>query len=248
VRQLSPSIWKSFHLPSSLPGTPDGSSGSIAKTTAPQSKAPRPNIVRMLRRANARALEPSGRICAASLPKDAVETGALRAGDQLPAISKVAGELVINPNTVARAYRELEPEGILRAVHSLVRDAIEWLASLNLTDDELRRVLNDELAKTRTAPPAERFPRKSMTDFIIETNQLTKSFKGQPALRGLDLRVPPGSALFSSVAGGREDQGPPTAQSVATQYASVLRRRYALVTFAANDCVVDATPGNADGS
>jgi ABC-2 type transport system ATP-binding protein len=32
-----------------------------------------------------------------------------------------------------------------------------------------------------------------MTDFIIETNQLTKSFKGQPALRGLDLRVPPGS-------------------------------------------------------
>ena len=32
-----------------------------------------------------------------------------------------------------------------------------------------------------------------MTDFMIETRQLTKSFKGQPALRGLDLRVPPGS-------------------------------------------------------
>jgi ABC-2 type transport system ATP-binding protein len=32
-----------------------------------------------------------------------------------------------------------------------------------------------------------------MTDFIIETDQLTKSFKGQPALRGLDLRVPRGS-------------------------------------------------------
>jgi ABC-2 type transport system ATP-binding protein len=32
-----------------------------------------------------------------------------------------------------------------------------------------------------------------MTDFIIETNGLTKSFKGQPALRGLDLRVPNGS-------------------------------------------------------
>ncbi len=32
-----------------------------------------------------------------------------------------------------------------------------------------------------------------MTDFIIETSQLTKSFKGQPALRGLDLRVPAGS-------------------------------------------------------
>jgi ABC-2 type transport system ATP-binding protein len=32
-----------------------------------------------------------------------------------------------------------------------------------------------------------------MSDFIIETSQLTKSFKGHPALRGLDLRVPVGS-------------------------------------------------------
>jgi len=32
-----------------------------------------------------------------------------------------------------------------------------------------------------------------MTDFIIETNQLCKSFKNKPALRGLDLRVPVGS-------------------------------------------------------
>jgi ABC-2 type transport system ATP-binding protein len=32
-----------------------------------------------------------------------------------------------------------------------------------------------------------------MTDYIIETIQLTKSFKGQQALRGLDLRVPAGS-------------------------------------------------------
>jgi ABC-2 type transport system ATP-binding protein len=32
-----------------------------------------------------------------------------------------------------------------------------------------------------------------MTEFIIETDQLAKSFKGQPALRGLDLRVPMGS-------------------------------------------------------
>ena len=32
-----------------------------------------------------------------------------------------------------------------------------------------------------------------MTEFIIETNQLKKSFQGQPALCGLDLRVPPGS-------------------------------------------------------
>ena len=39
-----------------------------------------------------------------------------------------------------------------------------------------------------------------MTEFIIETNQLYKSFKSQPALRGLDLRVPAGSVFgFLSV-------------------------------------------------
>lgn len=32
-----------------------------------------------------------------------------------------------------------------------------------------------------------------MGDFIIETSQLTKSFRGHPALRGVDLQVPVGS-------------------------------------------------------
>lgn len=43
--------------------------------------------------------------------KHAIETGALRPGDQLPGIRPLAEELVINPNTVAKAYRELEHEG-----------------------------------------------------------------------------------------------------------------------------------------
>ena len=37
--------------------------------------------------------------------KHAVETGALRPGEQLPGIRPLAEELVINPNTVAKAYR-----------------------------------------------------------------------------------------------------------------------------------------------
>src|SRR6202035_4305567 len=45
--------------------------------------------------------------------KHAVETGALRAGEQLPGIRPLSEELVINPNTVAKAYRELEHEGII---------------------------------------------------------------------------------------------------------------------------------------
>ena len=45
--------------------------------------------------------------------KHAIEIGALRPSDQLPGIRKVAGDLVINPNTVAKAYRELEHEGVI---------------------------------------------------------------------------------------------------------------------------------------
>src|SRR5207249_8300980 len=49
--------------------------------------------------------------------KHAVETGALRAGEQLPGIRPLAEELVINPNTVAKAYRELEHEGVIELRH-----------------------------------------------------------------------------------------------------------------------------------
>jgi len=43
----------------------------------------------------------------------AVATGALRTGDQLPTVRRVAVDLAINPNTVSRAYREMELRGIL---------------------------------------------------------------------------------------------------------------------------------------
>lgn len=43
----------------------------------------------------------------------AIATEALGSGDQLPTVRKVAVELAINPNTVMRAYREMEIRGIL---------------------------------------------------------------------------------------------------------------------------------------
>jgi GntR family transcriptional regulator len=43
----------------------------------------------------------------------AIASGVLRAGDQLPTVRLVAVELAINPNTVLRAYRELEIRGVL---------------------------------------------------------------------------------------------------------------------------------------
>jgi GntR family transcriptional regulator len=100
--------------------------------------------------------------------KHAVETGALREGDQLPTIRKVAEDLVMNPNTVVRAYRELEHEGVLELKHgsgayikesaegrarlirkaqAVVESAVERLLLLGLTEDELRRAFENELAQ-----------------------------------------------------------------------------------------------------
>ena len=44
--------------------------------------------------------------------RQAVETGRLRGGDQLPSVREVVTQVTINPNTVHRAYRELEHLGL----------------------------------------------------------------------------------------------------------------------------------------
>jgi GntR family transcriptional regulator len=48
--------------------------------------------------------------------KHAVAAGALKQGDSLPSVRKLASELRINPNTVARAYQNLERDGLIRTV------------------------------------------------------------------------------------------------------------------------------------
>src|SRR2546423_10642054 len=100
--------------------------------------------------------------------KHGIETGALRPGEQLPGIRPLAEELVINPNTVAKAYRELEHEGVielrqgagafvsgnarrtksdtLRAAQTIVASAIERLHARGVTDEEIRRLFEAELA------------------------------------------------------------------------------------------------------
>ncbi|PPK66813.1 GntR family transcriptional regulator [Actinokineospora auranticolor] len=44
--------------------------------------------------------------------KQALRLGVLRPGDKLPTAKEVVAELAINPNTVLKAYRELEREGL----------------------------------------------------------------------------------------------------------------------------------------
>ena len=45
--------------------------------------------------------------------KFAVAHGALRAGDLIPSVRELAQTLAVNPNTVARAYRDLQVDGIV---------------------------------------------------------------------------------------------------------------------------------------
>ncbi|RMI46329.1 GntR family transcriptional regulator [Actinomadura harenae] len=47
--------------------------------------------------------------------RQALLLGYLRQGDQLPTVKEVVGTLTINPNTVVKAYRQLENEGVVAA-------------------------------------------------------------------------------------------------------------------------------------
>jgi GntR family transcriptional regulator len=105
--------------------------------------------------------------------KHGIESGALRPGEQLPGIRPLAEELVINPNTVAKAYRELEHEGVIelrhgagafvsanarekkatervRAGQTIVAAAVDRLRASGMTDEEIRRVFEAALAGLRS--------------------------------------------------------------------------------------------------
>ena len=48
--------------------------------------------------------------------QEQILSGVLRAGDKLPSVRELAGQLAINPNTIQRAYRELEQGGWIATV------------------------------------------------------------------------------------------------------------------------------------
>ena len=62
----------------------------------------------------------------------ALRLGLLSEGDQLPTVKDVVGQLAINPNTVLKAYRELEHEGLVAA-----RPGVGTFVTRSLTDNTL---------------------------------------------------------------------------------------------------------------
>jgi GntR family transcriptional regulator len=100
--------------------------------------------------------------------RHAAETGALEDGDQLPGIRTLAEELIVSPNTVAKAYSELEHDGLLELRHGSgafvtvkrrmrfltdhvhvarrrLRHLIEQLRDGGLMDQEIKRAFEAEL-------------------------------------------------------------------------------------------------------
>lgn len=101
--------------------------------------------------------------------RGAIEAGGLRPGDQLPGIRRVAEDLVMNPNTVAKAYREMEHAGLIELRHgagafiaekpsvskspgvnegrNVMRRAVQRLRELGLHEGAIRRLLEAELSQ-----------------------------------------------------------------------------------------------------
>ncbi|HWY88231.1 MAG TPA: GntR family transcriptional regulator [Gemmataceae bacterium] len=98
-----------------------------------------------------------------------VATGTLEAGGLIPSVRELAQTLLVHPNTVARAFLELEREGIVTArrgvgmevtdgaqaackskrralVQGHISQALREAAASGLTADEIRRLVEEELS------------------------------------------------------------------------------------------------------
>src|SRR6478735_2982536 len=84
--------------------------------------------------------------------RHALRLGLLHEGDQLPTVKDVVAALAINPNTVLKAYRELEHEGLVAARPGVGTFVTRTLADTTLAaHGPLRQDLRRWLGKARTA-------------------------------------------------------------------------------------------------
>jgi GntR family transcriptional regulator len=84
--------------------------------------------------------------------RHALRLGLLHEGDQLPTVKDVVGSLAINPNTVLKAYRELEHDGLVGARPGVGTFVIKTLSDASLAaHGPLRQDLQRWFAKARRA-------------------------------------------------------------------------------------------------
>src|ERR1700689_1378518 len=84
--------------------------------------------------------------------RQALRLGLLRDGDQLPTVKEVVARLAINPNTVLKAYKELEHAGLVAARPGVGTFVIKTLSDASLAaHGPLRQELNRWFVKARLA-------------------------------------------------------------------------------------------------
>jgi len=84
--------------------------------------------------------------------RNALRLGLLQEGDQLPTIKAVVARLAINPNTVLKAYKELEHSGLVAARPGIGTFVTKTLSDTSLAaHGPLRQELQRWLARARRA-------------------------------------------------------------------------------------------------
>jgi GntR family transcriptional regulator len=104
--------------------------------------------------------------------KHALRLGMLEVGDQLPTIKEVVTALAINPNTVLKAYRELEHDGLIESRPGQGTFVIRTLAGPSLTR---HAALRRSLAQWMTEAQAAGLDEESIEALVWDTlRQATK--------------------------------------------------------------------------
>src|SRR4249920_286493 len=102
--------------------------------------------------------------------KEALRLGMIDIGDQLPTVREVVADLAVNPNTVAKAYRELEHEGLVVARQGRGTFVSSTLAPASLRHhDALRAGLERWLEAAETAGLDEESIRALISSTLRET-------------------------------------------------------------------------------
>ena len=73
-------------------------------------------------------------------------SGAIAEGEKLPSVRELAGQLSINPNTIARAYRELESEGFVYSISGRG----SFAGRLGHVDESRKQQLRQQLVSAAT--------------------------------------------------------------------------------------------------
>ena len=143
--------------------------------------------------------------------KQAVARGILVQGEKLPSVRELAVRIAINPNTIAKAYQELEREEVIETLRG--KGTFVAAQEHKASEGEKKRVVREMAEKFWWSLLSGHQPGRTVGDsggirkgmvsgkewgkmtWALETIGLTKVFNGETAVDGCTLQVPEGSVF-----------------------------------------------------